>query len=116
MNGTNQGDKRETGLAAAFKALAIVLAVGVLALAAGHSAYTPNAGSVASPAYKLAEPARDEVPIVGVGAQATEAIGNHGQRMLAAGPGGIPVQEMQLQEAAKPMASPAQQEEPVATF
>jgi hypothetical protein len=103
-------------MSAAVKATVIALAVGMLALVAGKTAYTSTAGSAATPAHMLQEPARDEAPVVGVDTRMTDRNGNVDLRMLAAGPAGASAPEMQLQEAAKPMASPAQQDEPVATF
>jgi hypothetical protein len=53
----------ERGLLAAIKVVAIVAAVGMLAMVAGKSSYTP-AGAVVTPAYVVAKPPRDPAPRV----------------------------------------------------
>ncbi len=116
MRRTNHGDERETGLSAAFKAMVVALAVGVLALVAGQAAYAPSARSVESPAYMPQGPARDDVPFVSLDSHLTEGIENRGAQMLAAGPAGISSPELRIQEQSTPMASSAQVEDPVATF
>jgi hypothetical protein len=116
MRRTNDGDNGTTGLSASLKGMAIVLAVGIIALVAGRTAYTNNDGAVAMPASMMPAPARDDAPVAGRVNSAHGRMGILDQRILAASPAGISATEMQVREAAKPMVSPAQQEEPVATF
>jgi hypothetical protein len=114
MRKTNDGDNGTTGLSASLKGMAIVLAVGILALVAGRTAYTNNDGAVALPASMM--PAHGDAPVAGQFNSASGRMGILDQRILAASPAGISATEMQAQEAARPTASPTQQEEPVATF
>jgi hypothetical protein len=110
MRKANDGDNGTTDLSTALKGVAIVLAVAVLALVAGRSAYTNNDGAVALPASMMT------APIAGQFNSASDRMGILDQHLLAASPAGVSVPEVQVQEAAKPVASPAQQDEPVATF
>jgi hypothetical protein len=116
MRRTNDGDNGTTGLSAALKGTTIVLAVGILALVAGRTAYTNNDGAAALPASMMPAPARDDAPVAGRFNSANSTMGILDQRILAASPAGVSAPEMQIQEAVKPTASPVQQEEPVATF
>jgi len=54
----------ERGLMAALKIVTLVAAVGLLALVAGKSSYSPAVGAVVSPAYVLPPPARYDAPRV----------------------------------------------------
>ena len=114
MRRTKEGDQRETGLSAALKGTAVVLAIGMLALVAGRTAYTTNDGNVELPTSMM--PAPDDAPNASPVTAATGQMGIPEPRILAAGPAGISAPVRKSSEAAKPMASPAPQEEPVATF
>jgi len=116
MRKTRDGDQNETGLSAALKGTAVVLAIGMLALVAGRTAYSTNDGNVELPAAMMPAPARSDAPNDGQFTAATGQMGIPEPRILAAGPAGISAPARQVREAAKPMASPAPQEEPVATF
>jgi len=114
MRRTKEGDQSETGLSAALKGTAVVLAIGMLALVAGRTAYSTNDGNVELPAAMT--PAPSDAPNTGGFTAATGQMGIPEPRILAAGPAGISAPVRKSPEAAKPMASPAPQEEPVATF
>jgi hypothetical protein len=119
MRRTNQVGGRDRGLSAALKAVAVVLAVGVLALVAGQSAYRSGDGSQAAQKHQMIEPAPDNAPFVAADSQATDRQAgnpsdNGAPRMLAVAPSGFSPPEMQAEESAK--ATPAQDEPPVATF
>ena len=86
MRRTN-GNRGNAGLSAAFKGMAIVLAVGMLAVVAGKAAYTSEAAHAAPPAHAL-----------------------------AVGPSGIAAPEFNYPEPPRTMAAPAPDEQPVATF
>lgn len=58
----------EAGLAAALKAVAVVIAVAMLAYVAGHSAYMPQAGAGM-------DPVRDETPSVSVTVPSPQVLG-----------------------------------------
>jgi len=126
MRRTNHEDDRSKGLSAALKVMAVVLAVGALAVVAGQSAYKSGAGAVASPKYQVIEPAPDDAPYVaanpqganpqGAAPQAADRMGNDRPHLLAAAPAGVSPPEMQSQESARPKAAAGQDEEPVATF
>jgi hypothetical protein len=116
MRKTKDGDQSETGLSAALKGTAVVLAIGMLALMAGRTAYSTNDGNVELPAAMMPEPARSDAPNDGQFTAATGPTGIPAPRMLAAGPAGISAPGRPVPEAAKPTASPTPQEEPVATF
>ena len=55
--------RRETGMRAALKAAAILLAVSVLAMVAGQAAYQSGEGSVANPTHPAPEVAPDLKPV-----------------------------------------------------
>ena len=116
MRRTNHREERGTGMSAALKAMAVVIAVGMLALVAEQSFDASRAGSVATPTYQRIEPAPDDAPYIGADTQATDRIENGGQHMLAAAPADVSVPKMQVQESSRPTDSSAQREEPVATF
>ena len=66
MRRTNRNP--EAGLAAALKAVAVVIAVAMLAYVAGHSAYMPQAGAGM-------DPVRDETPSVSVNVPSHQVMG-----------------------------------------
>jgi hypothetical protein len=116
MRKTRDGNQGETGLSAALKGTAVVLAIGMLALVAGRTAYNTNDGNVELPAAMMPVPARNDAPNA---SQFTAVAGQTGilePRTVAAGPAGISAPAGQGQEAVKPLASPTSREEPVATF
>jgi hypothetical protein len=116
MRKTRDGDQGETGLSAALKGTAVVLAIGMLALVAGRTAYTTNDGNVELPASMMTAPAPSDAPNTGGFTAATGQMGIPEPRILAAGPAGNSAPARPVRESPKPMASPAPQEEPVATF
>jgi hypothetical protein len=71
MRRRKERNRRDSGMPAALKAAAIVLAIGVLALVAGQSAYRSDAGAVAAPKLPMIDPAPEDVPMVGAQMQAT---------------------------------------------
>lgn len=70
MRRTSDRDDPERGLSTALKAMAVVAAIGMLALVAGKSAYTSGAATEVSPTYRMLHPAHDVTPKVGVTAPA----------------------------------------------
>ena len=116
MRKTNHGDNGTTDLSIALKGVAVVLAIAILALVAGRSAYTNDDNAVALPATMMPAPVRVDAAVAVQSNSATGRMGILDQRILAASPAGISAPEMQEQEAARPVPPPAQQEEPVATF
>jgi hypothetical protein len=86
MRRTHRDHAREAGLWAAAKAIAIVFGVGMLALAAGNSAYMPNSGSATPHVYQSVEPAPEDAPAVGTYTPATGDSNGSGQHVLATAP------------------------------
>jgi hypothetical protein len=86
MRTTSHDGELRAGLSAAVKAVAVVLAVGMLAVVAGKAGYT------------------------------TESIAASPGHALAAAPAGVPAPEIQYPMPPRSMAAPAPDEPPVATF
>ena len=86
MRRISHRDEPEHGLKVALKALAAVVAIGVLAMVAGQSAYTMNSGASASasPKYQLIDPAPEDAPYIGMDAPSND--GADKGHMMAAGP------------------------------
>jgi hypothetical protein len=86
MRRISHRDEPEHGLKVALKALAAVVAIGVLAMVAGQSAYTMSSGASASasPKYQLIEPTPEGAPNVGVDAAANDGVDN--AHMMASAP------------------------------
>jgi hypothetical protein len=87
MRTTSHGGELRSGMSAAVKAAAVVLAVGMLAVVAGKAGYTPESAIAAFPGHAI-----------------------------AAAPAGVPAQELQYPMPPRSMAAPAPDEPPVATF
>jgi hypothetical protein len=86
MRTTSHDGEFRAGVAAAVKAAAVVLAVGMLAVVAGKAGYT------------------------------TESIAASPGHAFVAAPAGVPATEMQYPMPPRSMAAPAPEESPVATF
>ena len=117
MRRIDERDEPEYGLIAAFKVVAVVLAIGVLALVAGRSAYYNDPGPDASTKYQVIEPAPEDAPYVGADMQAN-GIEKGEQHVLAAAPSGMSRVAKRAPESPRPNTSPAPapQEQPVASF
>ncbi len=86
MRRISHRDEPEHGLKVALKALAAVVAIGILTMVAGQSAYTVSSGPVssASPTYQIIEPAPDDAPYVGLDTPSND--GADKGHMMASGP------------------------------
>jgi hypothetical protein len=93
MRRISHRDQPEHGLKVALKAVAAVLAIGVLAMVAGQSAYTMSSGSSASasPKYQLIEPAPEDAPYVGMDASSNDDKGH----MMASAPKNAEISDRQ---------------------
>ena len=87
MRRISHRDEPEHGLKVALKALAVVIAVGLLAMVAGQSAYTMSgAGSQAAPKYQLIEPAPEDAPYVAGDTPANGGVDSDRAHLMASGP------------------------------
>jgi hypothetical protein len=97
MRRISHRDEPEHGLKVALKALAAIVAIGVLAMVAGQSAYTVSSGASASatPRYQVIEPAPKNAPNIGM-----DAFSNDGAdkgHMMASAPKDVGARDRQAQ-------------------
>jgi hypothetical protein len=123
MRRTSDRDDPERGLATALKAMAVVAAVGMLALVAGKSAYTTGAATEVSPTYRMLHSATDVAPAAGVAAK-----GKIDRPLLATGSAGAantspesrngqaPPGDVRTQGPKRTLPAPSAKNEPVASF
>ena len=117
MRRIDERDEPEYGLIAAFKVVAVVLAIGILALVAGRSSDYNDPGPEASTKSQVIQPAPDRAAHVGANMQAN-GIEKGEQHVLAAAPATMARTEKRASEVALTKTSPAPvtQVQPVASF